>query len=298
MLYNDFSQKRSICSTGHVCHEYDRHISDVQFSDRSRRTNTTESGTLSGGFASITTEQDGDKIVITIVKEPGSTPADGNVTLPEVPEGPIIIVPNPDGEGNGTVIIPEPTNETTTTPGGNETTTTEPPIVVIPPDGNVTQVEQPSNVTVIDNDTVIITPPTDNITEIPIVSPPAEEPAGNVTTEEPTAPAGNETTTPTEPDEVIVITPPGPVDCGCPEAPAAPAGNETAAPITPEEPIAPGNETTVVTPAPGENVTVQAPANDTGPTLPIDDSSEQPYNNLQSLEDRIQVQSPPEFFWA
>jgi hypothetical protein len=233
---------------------------------------------LSGGFASITTEQTGDKIIITITKEPGSSPSDQNITLPEVPEGPIIIVPDPSGEGNGTVIVPPAGNVTA---GGNETAE-EPPVVVIPPDGNVTEVQPPTNVTVIDNDTVIVTPPTDNITEIPIVSPPApaenatEAPpagAGNVTTEEPATPAaGNETTTP-PPDEVIVITPPGPVDCGCPTEPPA-TGGGTVTP--PEEPVAPGNETTVVTPSPGENVTIEAPTNDSGPTLPIDETSQQP----------------------
>lgn len=212
--------------------------------------------TLAGGFASITTEQTGDKIVITIVREPGSTPTDGNVTLPEVPEGPIIIVPDPSGEGNGTVIVPEPsTNETTT---GN-VTEPEQPVVVIPPDGNVTQVEQPTNVTIIDNDTVIVTPPTDNITEIPIGEP-----------------TGNETAPPV--DEVIVITP-TPEPCGCP------AGNETTdggVSILPGEEVpAAGNETAEPAPAPGDD---NATAGE--PTLPIDETSSQPVDEQDV---------PPEF---
>jgi hypothetical protein len=186
------------------------------------RTQSESTAAIEGGFASITTEQTGDKIIITIVREPGSTPTDGNVTLPEVPEGPIIIVPDPGGEGNGTVIVPQPPGNETSAPG-NETTPTEPPVVIIEPPGNVTQVEPPSNVTVIDNGTVIIHPPAQNVTETP----------GNVTVVDPPS-------TGTEP-------------CGCPSAPEEPTlpMNETS-----EQPVQPADEppTDLSAPAPNQDL--------------------------------------------
>ena len=242
---------------------------------------------LSGSFASITTEQTGDKIVITITKDPGSTPADQNATLPEIPSGPIIIVPDPAGEGNGTVIVPEappaeaPSNETAPA-AGNETAAPPveegPPVIVIEAPGNVTEVQRPSNVTVIDNDTVVITPPTDNITEIPLEpAAPAEEAPSNVTEEAPAeeAPAAGNATEEAPPvDEVIVVTPPAPEPCACPseEAPpvaaeeVAPAGNETAAPIE--------------------------------PTLPMNETSEQPVQEPAEDEQppEFNTSQPPEFF--
>jgi hypothetical protein len=146
---------------------------------------------MAGGFAEITTTQTDNQIIITITRDTSFTPppeGEGGTGTPETPEGPIIIVPDPSGEGNGTIIIPEPpANETTgEVPAGN--------VTVIEPGGNITQIEPPTNVTVIDNNTVVVAPPNQTVTETP----------GNVTVIDPPPPA-NETAA-TEP-------------CGCPSLP-------------------------------------------------------------------------------
>lgn len=202
-----------------------------------------EIASIAGGFASITTEQSGDKIVITIVREPGSAPTDGNVTLPEVPEGPIIIVPDPGGEGNGTVIVPQPpaSNETAT---GNETAPTpEPPVIIVDPGNNDTiVVEPPTNVTQVDNGTVIIHPPAQNVTETP----------GNVTVVDP--PVGN-------------TTEPAPEPCGCPPA----AGGISGAP--PDIQLPTGNETN------NSNITIVEEGPPVPTQLPADQQTEESNDN-------------------
>lgn len=142
------------------------------------------SSSMSGAFADITTTQDGNTITITITRAEGAP--EGGGEIPEVPESPIIIIPDPSGEGNGTVIVPEPpVNVTGGTEGGGggfETPVAEePPVIVIEPEGNATTVTPPSNVTVINNDTVVVAPPDQVVTETPgnvtIIDPPvASEP--------------------------------------------------------------------------------------------------------------------------
>ena len=140
---------------------------------------------MAGGFASITTTQTDNQIIITITKDTSFTPpSDGGGTgTPETPEGPIIIIPDPGGNGNGTVIIPPISNETITTGEGENVTA--PPVIVIDPNGNTTQIEPPSNVTVVNNDTVIIAPPNQTVTETPgnvtVIDPPVTTEEGNIT---------------------------------------------------------------------------------------------------------------------
>lgn len=135
------------------------------------------SSSMSGAFADITTTQDGNTITITITRAEGAP--EGGEEIPEVPESPIIIIPDPSGEGNGTVIVPEiPVNVTGGTEGGGFETPVaeEPPVIVIEPEGNATTVTPPSNVTVINNDTVVVAPPDQVVTETPgnvtIIDPP------------------------------------------------------------------------------------------------------------------------------
>jgi hypothetical protein len=178
-------------------------------------TQSESTSAISGGFASITTEQSDNKIVITIERDP-SAPGSGG-EIPAVPEGPIIIVPDPSGEGNGTVIVPPVDNQTAAE--GNETGTVEPPVIVIDPDGNATEVQPPSNVTVIDNGTVIVAPPNQTITETPgnvtVIDPPPVAPAAGNATEPcacpPSAPADAITPPAAGDNETIVIeSPPAP----------------------------------------------------------------------------------------
>ena len=115
-----------------------------------------------------------DRIVITIVKSSAEQ---------ELPEGPIVIIPpnQTEGEDNATVILPEPPadNETGVSPPGN--------ITIIQPDGEVSQLPfgnmttTPGNVTVIDPPTCGC-PPAGSAeaepgtpTQLPITPPAAEE---------------------------------------------------------------------------------------------------------------------------
>lgn len=197
---------------------------------------------IAGGFESIKVEQSPTEIVITITKEGGAAepPAPGenvtgNVTTPTEP---IIIVPDPGGEGNGTVIVPEPpTGNETIPPGGNVTEPGEPPVIIVDPGNNDSiVVEPPTNVTQIDNGTVIIAPPDQPVTETP----------GNVTIIDPPA---------------VNATEPGiPEECGCP------IGVEGAPPdIQPQPPAVTDNETIIVeqpdinVPAPPEPEPAPAP---------------------------------------
>ncbi len=182
---------------------------------------------LAGGFASITTVQEGDTITITITKgtEGGEAapPTEGNETIPT---DPIVIVPDPGGNGSGEIIVP---GENVTAPPseGNETTTPpveEPPVIIVPPNGSVIEVPPPSNVTEVggDNDTVIIAPPGDNVTEV-------------------------------EPPDGPIIIVPEPEPCGCPPAAEVPPSNETGG-LAPNqdlpEPPASSDNTTVIVEAP------------------------------------------------
>jgi hypothetical protein len=102
-----------------------------------------------------------DKQIVTIVTKQG-----------EAPKGPIVVVPNPEGGKNGTIITP---GENKTAENGN--------VTIIQPNGNVTEVHG-GNVTVVDNNTVVVAPPDRNVTVTP----------GNVTIiDPPTQPVKNET---------------------------------------------------------------------------------------------------------
>jgi hypothetical protein len=201
---------------------------------------------ITGGFESISVVQNPDQIVITITK---ASTGGGGEPLPDngtVPTDPIIIVPDPGGEGNGTVIVPQPGNGTIPS-GGNVTEPGEPPVIIVDPGNNDTiVVEPPTNVTQIDNGTVIVAPPEQNVTETP----------GNVTVIDP--PVGNSTT-----EE--------PAPCGCP--PAAPGGtlpiDETGSqPVQPPTEQPPANT--------GDNQTIvieQPPVPAQLPVLPPEDGS-------------------------
>lgn len=154
-------------------------------------TSSSSSSSMAGGFAEITTTQTDNQIIITITRDTSFTPppeGEEGTGVPETPEGPIIIIPDPGGSGNGTIIVPG--ENATTSPEGNVTLPSQGGnVTIVEPGGNVTQIEPPTNVTVIDNDTVVIAPPNQTVTETP----------ANVTVIDPS-----------------ITTEPEPAPCGCP----------------------------------------------------------------------------------
>ena len=147
----------------------------------------TSISSMAGGFAQITTTQTDNQIIITITKDTSFTPpteGEGGTGTPETPDGPIIIIPDPGGSGNGTIITPG--ENTTLPPEGNITVPSQGGnVTIVEPGGNVTQIEPPTNVTVIDNDTVVIAPPDQPVTETPgnvtVIDPPVTTEEGNIT---------------------------------------------------------------------------------------------------------------------
>lgn len=162
----------------------------------------------------------------------------------EPPSGPIVIIPPNQTNTNGSVITPGDNNTVVIDNG----TVTEVPAsndtVIIQPDGNVTTVPD-ANVTVVDNSTVVIAPPDRNVTTIP--------------------------------DNITVIGPPAtelpPVkNCTCQQQ------NNTEQPV-PGQPTIPPVQ---VIPAPGQNVTINQPENQTQPaenqtqTNPVENQTTEP----------------------
>lgn len=123
------------------------------------QSNATSAPTQQIPFLPTSVFQD-DKQIVTIVTKSG-----------EAPKGPVVVVPNPEGGKNGTIITP---GDNKTAENGN--------VTIIEPNGNVTEVHG-GNVTVVDNNTVVVAPPDRNVTTTP----------GNVTVIDPPAPAKNET---------------------------------------------------------------------------------------------------------
>lgn len=111
------------------------------------------------GFAGIKVVQDTDHIVITVTKNGAAT------------EGPIVVIPPKEGEGNNGTILTPGENVTAGKPGeGN--------VTIISPTGNITEVPN-GNITQIDNSTVVVTEPNRTVTETPanvtVIDPPKTE---------------------------------------------------------------------------------------------------------------------------
>jgi hypothetical protein len=103
-----------------------------------------------------------DKQIVTIVTKSG-----------QAPTGPVVVIPNPEGGKNGTILTP---GDNKTAENGN--------ITIIQPNGNITTVPG-GNVTVVDNNTVVVAPPDRNVTTTPgnvtVIDPPAPTPVKNET---------------------------------------------------------------------------------------------------------------------
>lgn len=203
----------------------------------------------------VETYQNDNHIVITVTKNP------------EVPPGPIIVIPPPEGtNGNGTII----------TPGENVSAGNPGNITIITPGGNVTEVPSANDtVTRVDNETVVITPPDRNITETPanvtVIDPPPH-PAQLPVIEQPAAAPCkcNQTSIPpvtiTPAPGQNVTTLPHPAEGNITSQPLPPATNQT---TTTNETTTSSNQTTTTTPGPSNQTgfPAQLPAgNQTGNT--------------------------------